>query len=126
MYLSFKYYYDDQVVCDINIDKENDICFICWIPSSTNNKIKYLSDFGNIRKECKCNPKLHSQCLEDWIKHTLTCPICRKTLTTNKNIFVDFNISCIKHTVCFFKFISYFFMLISNISSIFKITKPGF
>ena len=56
-------------------------CFICFMPYEQNNPIKMLSDFSNIIQKCKCNAKIHLLCLNNWIKNTQSCPICRTKCT---------------------------------------------
>jgi hypothetical protein len=100
-----------------NIHNETeDICLICWMPSETNNNIKYLSEHQYIYKICDCNPKFHSNCLQEWIKTKASCPICRKHLiieiaTDNDetiNIFYIYcYVNCLKYAVNIFKFCCY-------------------
>ncbi len=52
-------------------------CFICFMPSNQNNQIKMLSEFSHIIQKCKCNAKIHLQCLNNWINKRQSCPICR-------------------------------------------------
>ena len=52
-------------------------CFICFMPSEKNNQIKMLSEFSHIIQKCKCNSKIHLQCLNNWINKRQSCPICR-------------------------------------------------
>jgi hypothetical protein len=56
-------------------------CFICFMPYEQNNPIKMLSDFSHIIQKCKCNAKIHLLCLNNWIKNTQSCPICRTKCT---------------------------------------------
>ena len=57
-------------------------CFICFMPYEQNNPIKMLSDFSHIIQKCKCNAKIHLLCLNNWIKNTQSCPICRTKCTS--------------------------------------------
>ena len=57
-------------------------CFICFMPYEQNNPIKMLSDFSHIIQKCKCNAKIHLLCLNNWIKKTQSCPICRTKCTS--------------------------------------------
>jgi hypothetical protein len=52
-------------------------CFICFMHYEQNNPIKMLSDFSHIIQKCKCNANIHLLCLNNWIKKTQSCPICR-------------------------------------------------
>lgn len=61
-------------------DNTNKLCLICWSPSKQNDPIKHMKDFSYIFSLCKCNMLIHSKCLHQWIKHTASCPICRKTV----------------------------------------------
>ena len=116
--------FDDIVDKNQNksVDKINqqyhdiDICIICWCSETNINEIKPLKEFKNISKKCHCNPRIHNECLEDWTKKHLSCPICRKNMSFIKCYgfsIVDFNIICIKYTICFFRFISFSLSAIS-------------
>jgi len=61
-------------------------CFICFMPSETNNQINNLSKFSHIIQKCKCNAKIHLLCLNIWIKQTQSCPICRTKCITIKDL----------------------------------------
>lgn len=105
-----------------SVDKMNEqydelnICIICWCTESDINEIKPLKAFKNISKKCNCNPRIHNECLHIWTNKHMSCPICRKTMSFIKYTgfsIVDFNIKCIKYTICFFRFISYSLSAIS-------------
>ena len=73
---------------DINNDKiirddkaDTDICIICWSPEYKNNNLYLLSDIQNITLDCNCDPKLHQDCLNNWLIKSRSCPICRKNFT---------------------------------------------
>jgi hypothetical protein len=68
----------------IEEDETNKICLICLLPSHENNVIKKIKEFSHIYSVCNCNPSFHYICLEDWIKISSSCPICRKTIIINK------------------------------------------
>ena len=113
--LLYEYFFNNNIASfELNND-ENDICFICWINTNENNKLIQLEQICNINKKCKCNPKIHSLCLNDWIKCTLTCPICRQRLTVDepktKSIII-FNKLCIEYTLCFLKCMSYSLLIV--------------
>ena len=109
-------YYSNDSNEDINdklTNNEEDLCLICWLPSQENNEIKYLSQFIHIKQKCNCKPKLHLICINDWIKNSQSCPICRKKmniviLTANtSNLKFSCYIICISYTVYFLRFLFY-------------------
>ena len=56
-----------------NVEKENNICFICY-----ENKFPILK-LKNIKyyiKYCECNINIHLKCFEEWFNIYSTCPIC--------------------------------------------------
>ena len=112
VFSSSEYYSEHDISNDISID-EDDVCLICWLPEEEQNEIKLLSDFSHIKLNCKCKPKLHSTCINDWINKSTTCPICRTKLniiiftTNHENIISNFYIICISYTAQLLKFISY-------------------
>jgi hypothetical protein len=60
----------------------DECCIICWSPTN----VKSLSAFTYIKTNCQCNPKLHEKCIDTWLRNSLTCPICRKSVTINMPI----------------------------------------
>ena len=98
--------------CIKNIQEDDYICVICWLPSEKNNKIKYMKDFSNIYYFCDCNVLIHIDCFNEWIIKCPTspsCPICRKKITiftsdyaTNyiKNLLITFLIIVFNCTYC--------------------------
>ena len=60
-----------------NAQQDNIDCFICFMPYEQHNQIKMLSKFSHIIQNCKCNVNIHLLCLNNWIKKTQSCPICR-------------------------------------------------
>ena len=89
-------------------------CFICFMPYEQNNPIKMLSDFSNIIQKCKCNAKIHLLCLNNWIKNTQSCPICRTKCTTIHDIGLQ-EINLIKYLITCFINIYVFIILSFNI-----------
>lgn len=74
------YFYND--IIEVNDNK--DLCFICWMPSEKNNVINKLSLFSDMNISCKCSPKIHKLCLDDWINKNESCPICRTKMYPKK------------------------------------------
>lgn len=74
---------EDTIENYINID-DPDVCIICWLPSHNKNQIVRLNDYftttTTTTTTCKCNPRIHPSCFNDWIQKTYTCPICRKNI----------------------------------------------
>ena len=112
-------YYSDDDIDDAGVI-DTDVCLICWLPSTNTNKINNLSNFSHIITNCSCKPKIHSLCLNHWIKTTPSCPICRTKIkinifkSNNKNILINCYTVCIGYTVYIIKTICYvsFFNLI--------------
>jgi len=88
-------------------NKMEDICLICWMPSETNNNIKYLNEHQYIYKVCECNPKFHSNCLQEWIKTKASCPICRKHLIIEIATTEEDNTLHIIYIYCYVNFLDY-------------------
>lgn len=113
VFSSSEYYSNDDINNNHISIKEDDLCLICWLPQEEQNEIKILSDFSHIKPNCKCKPKLHSTCINNWIKKSPTCPICRTKMniiifTTNpENILINYYIICISYTLQLLKIISY-------------------
>lgn len=104
--------YDD----DTNKIDKNDICIICWTPSEQNNKLDMLKDFTYLRITCKCNPKIHKNCIDEWIINSSSCPICRKKLLRIDNDDDDDNINKIIYG--YILYVSYIINLLKLISYI--------
>ena len=51
--------------------KENDGCVICLDNFKTDEKIIKLP----------CNHIYHPECIQDWLKNNITCPLCRNELS---------------------------------------------
>ena len=103
-----EYSFDEDINNNLKIDEE--LCIICWEPTEENNKIKYLSHFSHIITTCKCNPKIHSLCLDIWIKQNHSCPICISTIINNtfktdkNNILSNCFIYCVQYTIIILKY----------------------
>jgi hypothetical protein len=85
MYFTTFNHYEDT---DIYNDDQDDICLICWEPSTTNNniyKMKPLISSLFYYKSCTCNGPFHRPCLLKWIYKTHSCPICRIIIKNNDN-----------------------------------------
>ena len=104
MYFSVFQFYDHLYAND-----ENEICLICWMYSEVNNPIQLLSDFTFVSSKCKCNPKIHSKCLEQWIYKTSSCPICRTKLTLSSNKLTNnyHYLHCFKYALNFLQICCY-------------------
>jgi hypothetical protein len=119
LYPSSEYYSDEdndnKIVCVDEKDiLEKEICIICWLPSYKTNKIQILSEFKQIHTICKCQPRIHSVCLENWTARSLSCPICRKKITinnfqsnNNNNILMCCYIFCLDKTLYCLRILSY-------------------
>ena len=113
IFSSSEYYSDEDTDCntDLFIDKD-DICLICWLPGNTQNPVNILTNFSNIKPKCKCKPKLHTLCIDEWIQNSPTCPICRTKMniiifTDGKNMLVNCYIKCISYTLWLLRFLCY-------------------
>lgn len=105
-------YYDKDGHCNTSRlvdDNDDDLCLICWLPNEETNEIKLLTDFSHINPKCKCKPKIHTLCINEWIKKSTTCPICR----TNMNVIIfthdgqNIYIKCISYTICLLQILYY-------------------
>jgi len=88
--------------CIKNIQEDDYICVICWLPSEKNNKIKYMKDFSNIYYFCDCNVLIHIDCFNEWIikcPNIPSCPICRTKITIFTSDFVTNYIKSLSVTV---------------------------
>lgn len=124
---SSEYYSDEDRDCEpIPLIDQEDICLICWNPGNKQNQINILTNFPHIKPKCKCNPKLHTLCINEWIKKTPTCPICRTKMNIiiftidGKNIFLNCYVKCLSYTVellrilCYASFLNIFFIIFYN------------
>jgi hypothetical protein len=58
------------------------ICFICyetanayeWDPIQLNAQLDYI-------KKCSCNSWIHKNCLDNWYNKSMSCPICRISIS---------------------------------------------
>ncbi len=114
IFSSSEYYSDEDRDYDTQscIDEE-DMCLICWLPGNKENEIHVLTNFSNIKPKCKCKPKLHTICINEWVKKSPTCPICRTKMNIiiftadGKNVFINCYIKCISYTVELLRFLCY-------------------
>jgi hypothetical protein len=121
MYYSLTKSFDN--ISDEEINNRN-ICIIClenvYIKKQTKNVDKQYIFL------CKCKPKIHEICLQNWMKISKTCPICRKNLLIRKNYVYPTNIIISKYVDFVFNIfaviamISGFFIWISIINSFFE------
>lgn len=129
VFSSSEYYSNKDINNNKFIDENNAICLICWLPQEKHNEIKLLSEFLHIKINCNCKPKLHYNCINEWIKQSQTCPICRTKIniifTTNNN---NCYIFCISFTIklltiiCHVSFAHLLCILFYNIFYIYMIT----
>jgi hypothetical protein len=112
IFTSSEYDSDDDINNELVV-KEDDLCLICWLPAEEKNQIKILSEFSHIKPKCKCKPKLHSECINEWIIKTPSCPICRTKMNIiiftddNKNVVINCYIVCVSYTVYFLRVLCY-------------------
>lgn len=131
-------YYSDEEVKKSSINDE-DVCLLCWLPSSKQDTLKTLSNFTNFKLNCNCNPKLHLTCINEWFHSTKSCPICRKKIDItvfiienndllNNYLLNNYYIICVSNTIIFLKIICYtsfisllflFFLFFYNLISIY-------
>ena len=52
----------------------SDDCFICM--EKTEDPVVNVLDF-DIARSCQCNAKLHTKCYINWLRTSVSCPICR-------------------------------------------------
>jgi hypothetical protein len=58
---------------NVNVKKENPICFICFQFHLNHKKPLCL---GDLDQPCICNLPVHYECLQHWYEQSNTCPIC--------------------------------------------------
>ncbi len=99
-------------------NKNIDICLICWLPEDKHNKIYQITDFSHITTKCKCKPKIHRLCIDEWLNKSPTCPICRTNMNFNSFSINNINrkkylfiIECISYTSCLLQIIYCGFIL---------------
>ena len=96
---SSEYYSDEDNKNNYIDNDENDVCIICWLPSDETNKIIKLDYFTTVTPTCKCKPKIHAICFNDWIQRSQSCPICRKNIIIHIQYF---NNNSVQTFTCFF------------------------
>ena len=111
VFTSSEYYSDEDINREVSID-EDELCLICWLPEYEKNRIKLLSEFSHIKPNCKCKPKIHLLCINEWIAKSQSCPICRIKMdiifTNNiQNVLINYYIICVSYTVHFLKIVCY-------------------
>jgi len=95
----------------------NDLCLICWDPSTTNNKLIKMNpviSYLLFYKHCSCNGIFHYDCLLKWINATNSCPICRKSIERDIN---EENVVALNYNSQIFRFIHF---TNNNVYKIFK------
>jgi hypothetical protein len=92
-------YYSDEDNENNSKFNENDVCIICWLPSDEKNKIIKLNYITTITTPCKCKPKIHELCFNDWIERSQSCPICRKNIIIHIQYFTN---NSVQTFTCFF------------------------
>ena len=122
MYFTTFNHYDEQEEQEENT---NELCLMCWDPSTTNNKLIKMNpviSYLLFSKLCSCNGIFHYNCLLKWIDTTNSCPICRKpierdldeenvvTLNNKSQIFRFINFTN-NNAYKIFKYIFYFIFL---------------
>jgi hypothetical protein len=113
MYFTTFNHYEDT---DIYNDDHDDICLICWEPSTTNNniyKMKSLISSFFYYKSCTCNGSFHHPCLLKWIYKTHSCPICRIIIETNHDNALPLTFNIFK--VFKYFYLSFFIIMLYNI-----------
>lgn len=100
---SSEYYSDEDNENNSKIN-ENDVCIICWLPSDEKNKIIKLNYFTTVTTTCKCKPKIHALCFNDWIQRSQSCPICRKNIIINMHYFTNNSVQTVTSIFLFFNF----------------------
>ena len=54
-----------------NLNDNNNNCIVCMCEIEENEECKKL----------KCGHMFHSNCIDNWLKRTLECPMCRNIIT---------------------------------------------
>lgn len=129
-YTLFEDYNFKQNDCQ-DINNPNQQCLICWLPSETNNPVKYMKSFSYYVNYCHCNALLHDNCFTTWLQMYSACPICRNkvsifslnnssdthrvyvVITKLTVIFVSYTSHIV--TVVFLSFITYFMFYVTYI-----------
>jgi hypothetical protein len=71
-----------------NVSQEK-LCIICWLKNESNDQLYFIKDFDKYIVSCNCNVLMHSNCLNEWIQKTNSCPICRKDIYYYDIYFLD-------------------------------------
>lgn len=104
----------------INAEEPETIkCFICFqTQTECQGKIYQMKLCYKYYKKCQCDAFAHTNCLDEWITLTRSCPICRKPLLSCRNYYFAFitNVAKSNINVCsillFFTKISIHFVAI--------------
>lgn len=58
-------------------------CFICM--EKTNDPVLNILDF-DVSRSCHCDAKLHSKCYANWLRTSISCPICRTPIPMDESV----------------------------------------
>lgn len=58
-------------------------CFICM--EKTDDPIVNVLDF-DVSRSCQCDAKLHSKCYANWLRTSISCPVCRTPIPMDENV----------------------------------------
>ena len=58
-------------------------CFICM--EKTNDPVLNILDF-DVSRSCRCDAKLHSKCYVNWLRTSISCPICRTPIPMDESV----------------------------------------
>lgn len=58
-------------------------CFICM--EKTEDPIINVLNF-DVARSCQCEGKLHSKCYANWLRTSVSCPICRTPIPMDENV----------------------------------------
>jgi len=65
-------------------------CIICFSDTTSylhsKKKLIKLDQQNYYKKNCKCNPYIHNDCLKKWIIIENKCPICRNNIIMKKTL----------------------------------------
>lgn len=69
-------------------EKDTIYCLICWEPEEKDiNPITKMQEIYLFNYICDCDCNFHPNCFLEWATKTNTCPICRKPLTVNLEMY---------------------------------------
>jgi hypothetical protein len=86
IFRTYEHYYENENEYKFkNID-----CFICFENILCYDFLNLNNNYNNYNKRCNCNGYIHQKCLDKWYLMTKSCPICRKPIIKNNNLFNDF------------------------------------